>query len=1027
MSYEFKYLKPLCFAFILFFSVSLFSENTGFITGIVIDKNGEPLIGVTVSIKGTTKGTITGSDGRFSIPLTESAAVLIVSYIGMESQEVKVTKNNPYIEIKLLEDNKLLDEIVVVGYGVQKKINLTGAVESVSGAKLLKRPVASTTLALQGMAAGVTVTSTSGQPGKEGETIRIRGIGTLNNNDPLILVDGVANSLNAVNPNDIENISILKDAASASIYGSRAANGVILITTKRANDNKLSINFNGNIGVQTLVDQPNFLGAIDYMELYDLATANDTRNFITGAPGGVKYGRDYITNYKSKMALDPYNYPDTDWAKVTYDSPAIQQQYNLSVSGGNDKLKVLTSINYQDQKGIFPDSYMKRYSIRMNADYKFSEKFSASVDLSGRYSIVSEPGTSASAVMGEIRRTAPIYPYVTPSGNPAFVSIGSNTWATSQEKYSGYNRDYYQEGIENIKATYRPIKDLSLDFTYTPKLNYNSNKLFNNKINFFNVDDEPVELAQMRSLRHTKEYVLENQLKLIANYNNTIGQHNFSVLGGFEQITNYRENVIARRENSSFEYDELNAFPVLNQSGSGGASEWALQSFFGRANYDFGGKYLLEANLRYDGSSRFAKNYKWGVFPSFSLGWRVSEEAFLKNVSWLDNLKIRGSWGKLGNQQVGNYPFSTNINIDQWLVFNQIVSNGYASSDYAFKDISWETTTMTNLGIDLAFWGNRLGITFDYYIKKTDDILMNLDIPSIMGYNNSPLQNAGKVQNKGWDLTISYNDKYGDFSYQITGNLSDVKNKILDMKGVVSNFDNIKTNREGYPINSLWGLQANGVFSSFNEAQAYTVNQYGKLQGGDIRYIDQLTVDTNGDGIADAGDGSITGDDYKVIGNTIPRYTYSFDISMQYKNFDLGIFFQGVGKRDGYLRGDLAWAFNNGGKVQAWQKKEMWKEGESNSRYPRMFVSSENNVKPSSFWVQNAAYMRLKNVQLGYTLPKNVLRSTFIQGARIYISCQNMFTFKHMTEGYDPEQDPNNAQNSLPLLKSYSFGFNFNF
>ncbi len=283
MSYEFKYLKPLCFAFILFFSVSLFSENTGFITGIVIDKNGEPLIGVTVSIKGTTKGTITGSDGRFSIPLTESAAVLIVSYIGMESQEVKVTKNNPYIEIKLLEDNKLLDEIVVVGYGVQKKINLTGAVESVSGAKLLKRPVASTTLALQGMAAGVTVTSTSGQPGKEGETIRIRGIGTLNNNDPLILVDGVANSLNAVNPNDIENISILKDAASASIYGSRAANGVILITTKRANDNKLSINFNGNIGVQTLVDQPNFLGAIDYMELYDLATANDTRNFITGS------------------------------------------------------------------------------------------------------------------------------------------------------------------------------------------------------------------------------------------------------------------------------------------------------------------------------------------------------------------------------------------------------------------------------------------------------------------------------------------------------------------------------------------------------------------------------------------------------------------------------------------------------------------------------------------------------------------------------------------------------------------------
>jgi hypothetical protein len=331
------------------------------------------------------------------------------------------------------------------------------------------------------------------------------------------------------------------------------------------------------------------------------------------------------------------------------------------------------------------------------------------------------------------------------------------------------------------------------------------------------------------------------------------------------------------------------------------------------------------------------------------------------------------------------------------------------------------------VGVDLGFFNNKLNVMFDYYVRTTRDILMNLDLPLFMGYANSPLRNAGKVENKGWEFSVSYNDKIGDVSYRITANLSDVKNKILDMKDIVNDFDDIYTNRAGSAINSIWGLEAEGLFPSFDEAKNHPVTQFGDLQGGDIKYKDQLTVDTNGDGIPDAGDGIITSDDYVIIGNTIPRYTYSLNLFVEYKNFDLTVFLQGVGKRDGYLRGDLAWAFNNGAKVQQWQKDGMWQEGQSNAAYPRMSVSNENNNRPSTFWLQDASYLRIKNVQLGYTIPRKVLKHTFLEYVHVYFSAQNLFTFHHMVEGYDPEQHPTRAQNSVPLLRTFSVGLNVNF
>ncbi|MDR3267740.1 MAG: SusC/RagA family TonB-linked outer membrane protein, partial [Tannerella sp.] len=592
-------------------------QNRISVSGIVTDVAGEPVIGANIVEKGTTNGTITNVDGAFTLSVS-TQATLQISFIGYITQEISALSGggSPLI-IKLIEDTQALEEVVVVGYGTQKKANLTGAVEAVKGADIVKRPVMSTTLALQGLASGVTVTSNSGQPGYEGESIRIRGIGTLNNNDPLVLVDGVASSVNAVNPNDIESVSILKDAASSSIYGSRAANGVILITTKRAKTNDFSINFSGTMGIQNPVDLPKFVGALDYLELYDLANSNDNR-MDDGSPGGVTYGPDYINNYRNNMASDPYRYPNTDWAAVTYKTPAFQQQYNLSFSGGTDKLKAFVSLNYQDQEGMFPDTHLNRYTLRVNTDYKFSEQFSVGIDLSGRHSTVEAPYNYAYG-MGEVRRTPAIYTTVNEFGQIVFPKLSTNTYATSKKSNSGYNNNWYQEGQVTLKAAYSPIKSLRFDLAYAPKFNFDTSKQHEKVIQYYDVDGNlAAKYPLVQKLTMTKGYSLNEDIKFLANYFQSFGEHNVVVLGGFQQITNYWENTRAYREGSEFQYDQINSFPVTNQRGEGEANEWALQSYFGRVNYDFAGKYLLEGNIRYDGSSRFAKGNKWGIYPSFS-------------------------------------------------------------------------------------------------------------------------------------------------------------------------------------------------------------------------------------------------------------------------------------------------------------------------------------------------------------------------------------------------------------------------
>jgi TonB-linked SusC/RagA family outer membrane protein len=595
----------------------------------------------------------------------------------------------------------------------------------------------------------------------------------------------------------------------------------------------------------------------------------------------------------------------------------------------------------------------------------------------------------------------------------------------------------WQETIAKISTAITPFKGLRIDLSYAPKFSTGNFKNVNKTTYVYDYKTllpilGPVGAYQSFAyMTETREKTREDDINILANYNKSLGQHDIAVLGGFQYLTNTYNNLNAYRQGNNFQqFEEINSYDPTGMTNSGYTTEWALMSYFGRLNYGFAGKYLFEANIRYDGSSRFATGYKWGLFPSFSGAWRFSSESFMEKFKWLTNGKLRASWGDLGNQQGlgSNYPFALTVATNQYTVFGGILNPGYAPLNYALNDITWESTRMIDFGIDLSFFKSKLDVTFDWYKKDTRDILLNIAIPGVMGYANSPKQNAGSVENKGWDLTISHNNTKGNFYYKITGILSDVHNQITEFGGLAPQVSGVHVRKVGEPIDALYGLVNDGFFSSFTEARASEVAQFGKLQGGDIRYIDQFTVDTDSDGISDAGDKKITGDDRIVLGNPIPRFTYSLDLYSSYKGFDLTLFLQGVAKRDGYVSGWLAYPFANASTLLV-QHLDRWSEAnpDPNAAYPRLSINQHsNNTQPSSFWQVSAAYFRLKNIQLGYALPGEILKNTNIAGIRLYANANNIFTASKMPLGMDPES-PETVQNSYPLVSTYTFGLEVKF
>ena len=980
----------LIVSLILTFS-TLFAQQR-VVTGRVTDESKAPVPGASVIVPGTTIGTITDVDGNYKIQVPEATRKLLFSFVGFETQEVGIFGKNS-ADVKFLMSSVGLQEVVTVGYGTQKKVNLTGSVAALKGDALAQRSTTQTSQALEGMAAGVTVTSNNGKPGKEGTTIRIRGIGTINDNNPLVLVDGVASSMDAVDPNDIESLSILKDAASSSIYGSRAANGVILITTKRGKSDKVVVTYKGSVGFTTPLTLPKNATAWDYMALYDEANGNDLRT-DAGVAGGTVYGADKIATWKNSKDRDAY--PSSDMIRETYKNTAVQTMQYLGFSVGNDKFRSNTSLNYTMQNSNLPNTDYKRYGLRTNNSYTVNKYIEFGLDLSVQSTYINDaaPGTE---IEGMLRQPA-IYP--TRFSNGVWGYSYAGTPHSMQTIFDKLNMRYeqYQESIAKLYTKITPFEGMRFDFSYTPHIstaNYKgvtkTTALYDYKTGAMTY--KPTGLA---SMYETRDITNENDLNVLATYSKSIGKHDITALAGYQYLTNNFNELYGTRQGNNFQqFEEINAYDPTGQITNGYSNQWALQSYFGRLNYAYAGKYLFEANVRYDGSSRFADGYKWGLFPSFSGAWRFSSEEFMKESKWLNNGKLRASWGQLGNQSgLGtNYPFALTVATNQYTVFGGVLNPGYAPLNYALNNITWESTKMTDFGTDLSFLGGKLDVSFDWYKKETDKILLNMAIPGVMGYANSPKQNAGSVENKGYDIIISHNNTIGKLYYKVTGIFSDVKNKITNLGGLAPQVNGTHVRQVGSPIDAFYGLQADGLFGSFTEARAYPVAQFGKLQGGDIRYKDLVD------------DKKITGADRVVLGNPIPRYTYSLDLYTACKGFDFTLFFQGVGKRDSYDSGWDAYPFQNASTALV-QHLNRWSEANPNPKAatPRLSINQQsNNLQPSSFWIVNAAYLRLKNIQLGYTLPGNLVKKAGIAGVRFFANGNNVFTSSKMPVGMDPE------------------------
>ena len=984
---------------VVFCSLSAWAQQE--VKGIVSNKQG-PLSGISVTVEGSQVSTRTDDQGNYAIRAPSSNAILVFSSIGYVSQKITVDQRRN-IDVVMEEDMSALEEVVVVGYGTQKKVNLTGAVSSIDGEELAKRPVHRASMALQGMAPGLTVTQNSGRPGGDGGTIRVRGIGTLNDSNPLVLVDGVQSSIDGVDPNDIENISVLKDAASAAIYGSRAANGVILVTTKSGRGEQLQMNYNGYAGRQIFTELPQFVDGYTYMTKLNEAFDNVNRNPI--------YSEEYLADYLRYKDIDPDWYPDTDWQREVYTGAGFTQHHHLGVSGGR-LVNFMGSLAYQDQQGVVPNHRQQRYSFRINTRANVKDNLQTSFFVSGR---LSPTDRSSREIHTEINRISPVVPARLSDGRWGVGSNGNNPVAHLAE--GGVNRYDYDQLRATFQINYQPFKGADLEAFFTPEYSGYHRRNFNKAIETFVPGMEtpaytvPVQSFFLRGNSRT----WENTARLIARYNTQLADHNFSGLAGYEQIDYRTEDFAARREGYPLpDYQELNAGAIENWSNSGSPTEWSLRSWFGRINYDYKGRYLFEANVRIDGSSRFPERNKYGTFPSFSAGWRVVDENFMATTnSWLSDLKLRASWGRLGNQQIGNYPFSAVMGLGSSFVFGNSPVQGANQREMANLDISWETTETTNVGLDMAVLRNRVSASVDYYIKNTTGILLRLPVPAIIGLSE-PYQNAGVVENKGWDVTLKYRSAPKAFNYEIGFNVSDVRNRVVDLKGAGPIISGFRIIEEGSPINTLFGYKAIGLFRDVEQVNEYPTQTFTNYGPGDIIY-----EDVNGNDVVNT-------EDRTNIGNEIPRYTYGLNFNASWKGFDLSALIQGVGKKDVILNGDAIWALYSNGKIQKWHL-DHWAPDNLNAAYPRLISeTTHNNFMNSSWWVYSAAYARLKNIQIGYTVPTRWLGGGAGKKFRVYATGDNIFTLHKMPQGWDPETRSGNAE-IYPISSTFLIGVNLTF
>ncbi len=973
------------------------------ITGVVYDSNG-PLPGATITIKGNTaKGTQTDLDGNYSITVSGSEDILVFQYLGFLKQEV-IVGNQTTINITLQEDIEKLQEVVVVGYGVQKKVNLTGAVTSIDGEELTSKPMSDARQALQGAIPGLTIIDRGGNPGDEALNFNIRGVGSISaGTNPLILIDGIESTLSQINPNDISTVSVLKDAASSSIYGSRAANGVVLITTKRGDSGDYHLDYHGYIGFQTPATLPELVEAKDYLSLVNEALVN--------AGQAPKYSQEYINN--TVAGNDPINYPYVNLFEELFKDGFVQN-HSFSVRGGNDKTRLALSVNYLDQDGMLTNTGSTKIGARLNADLQLKDGIRFRSNLYYNRRKANRPNRYNEAI-GAMVGTSPVTVLKYPNG--AYGLNKDNTNALAALEVSGINTRNTDEFSLNLGLDLDLAQGLQLktDYSY---IEWNTRwKRFRAAYQFRDPDDLSSVIYTWNPNELQEERWEEGQwnLKSILSYSKSFAEHEIKLLGGIDIIENKRYSLFASRQNIfTQENPELNLGDVESKENSGFAQDWALMSYLGRINYVYDGKYLLEGNIRYDGSSRFGKGNKWGVFPSFSIGWRISEESFMEPMTFLNNLKLRGSWGQLGNQNIGLYRFTSSVVSQYPYSFNDNEVDGYSQRFYANEDITWETTEMTNVGLDAALFQSKLNVTLDWFKKDTKDMLLILPISFLVGLEPSEI-NRGSVQNKGWELAANYRNNDHQFKYGMGFNITMIDNKITDFGGNEPSINGWTILKEGEPINAFFGYKTEGLFQSQEEIDNHAEQpNHSSLKPGDIKMID-----INNDGI-------INDDDRTVIGNPIPKYTYSFNLNADYKNFDLNLFFQGAAKVDNYFYG----APNEGPAFEIFTTTRVldrWTPDNPDASFPRLeAASNKNNFLYNDFWIRDASYLRLKNIQLGYSFPEEILEKLRLNQLRIYFGATNLFTITDVESGLDPETY-SGRPNYYPPVSTYTVGVQFNF
>ena len=1012
-------------------------KNTSYkASGVVVDSAGEPVIGAGVVIEGSTNGTITDVDGRWELVVPSTTTKIVISSLGYKEQVVAAGSASART-VTLHEDSQMLQETVVVGYGVQKKVNLTGAVAMVNSEEMNARPISSVASGLQGLLPGVTVVNSSSQPGQANTTIRVRGVGTIGNSNPLILIDGIEGDISSINPEDIESVSVLKDAASSAIYGARAANGVLLVTTKKlaaGKDAVTKINFSAYAGIQTPTRLPEMCDAIEFMTL-----DNEARKNVDTADAWLPEDFDKVRNN-----TDPNYFGNTDWIGQVIKKVAPQQNYSLSLNGTLGNSGYMLSYRYFDQSGLTVGNSTgeTRHNLRFKINTKLIDRVTLSSNLGYTTTKVISPVSSLTSGGGAIytaMRIAPNVPVRYTDGTWAYGGGNTNPVAILRDGGRAKTDADELSIMEVVKVDILKGWDVSATYNVT---SYNGLKdILKKTITFNNPEDGSTYSYQSPNSIKNIDYRHNQQTFILqTNFDLNFGKHNVSGVVGMSQEWYTSRSFEASRTKLITEQDPtLNLGDPQTMSNASSYSSWAIRSGFGRVSYNWNERYLLEGNLRYDLSSRFHKSNRSGLFPSVSAGWRISEENFMAATrTYLDNLKIRASWGMLGNQYVGssNYPYLSVLQAytSGISMIGANATTGYVQSTLSNPNLSWEKIKMLDLGFDLAMFSNRLTFSFDWYNKDTDGILLKLNYPAQLGAKPSE-QNAGKVNNKGWEMDLNWRSQAGEFMYGIGFNLSDVKNKIVDLGGNAPDLSGNQIRMVGYPIDAFYGYIADGLMTpedfKINNPETHTYNLPNipvilgnRYQPGDIKYKDL----SGPEGVPD---GRITPEyDRTVLGSSIPRYTYSVRGNLGWRGIDFSFVLQGVGKCSGYLEGSARHALQD---MAAYPQKvhleryNVVTNPNPKASYPRLTYNTGFNQNTfSTFWLEDASYLRVKNVQLGYTFPEKWMKKARIDNFRVYASADNLFTFSKFFYAYDPET-PVSKGGYYPLVKTVVIGVNLTF